>query len=110
MKRLSTRPAALKLAFLVALVIALAFALRLGVGVLYWNANQTRPIEPWMPIGYVARSWDIPPDILAQALNIEQAALPRQSLERIAAGQGVPVTELIARLDAAIAAHHGAPP
>lgn len=110
MKRLYGRPVLLKLAFLVTLALALAFALRLGLGVLYWNANQTRPIEPWMPIGYISRSWDVPPEILAQALEVELASLPRQSLERIAALQGVSVTELIARLDSAIAAHHGTPP
>lgn len=110
MKRLDGRPVLLRLAFLLTLALALAFAVRLGFGVLYWNANQTRPIEPWMPIGYVSRSWDVPPETLAQALDIELGSLPRQSLERIAAQQGVPVTDLIARLDAAIAAHHNAPP
>lgn len=110
MKRLFRRPVLLRLAFVVTLALALAFALRLGVGVLYWNANQTRPIEPWMPIGYVARSWDVPPETLAQALEIEFGSLPRQSIERIAAQQGVPVTDLIAHLDAVIAAHHDVQP
>lgn len=110
MKRPFSRHAGLKLAFVVTTVIALGFALRLAIGVLYWDANQARAIEAWMPIGYVARSWDIPPDILAQALGVEPGSLSRESLERIAAQQNLPVSEIIARLEAAIVGYKGALP
>lgn len=89
--------------FVLALVLVALFAARLTFGVIYWNANQSRPIEPWMPVGYVARSWDVPPETLAEALGLEPGALPRRSLERIASEQGLPVEVLIARLEAAIA-------
>lgn len=110
MKSLLRPRALLRLAFYLMLVLAFAFALRLGVGLVYWNANQARPIEAWMPVGYVARSWDVPPEVLAEALGIESGALPRQSLERIASGQGIPVSEVISRLQAAIDAHRGTAP
>jgi hypothetical protein len=110
MKRPFPRRAPLKLAFIVTMVLALGFALRLAIGVLYWDANQARTIEAWMPIGYVARSWEIPPNILAEALGVEPGALPRESLERIAAQQNLPVSEVIARLEAAIIGYQGARP
>lgn len=91
--------------FILALVLVVFFAARLTFGVIYWNANQSRPIEPWMPVGYVARSWNVPPKTLAEALGLEPGALPRRSLERIASEQGEPVEVLIARLEAAIAGH-----
>lgn len=95
----------LRLAFALALVLALAFALRLGVSVIYWGANQSRPIEPWMPVGYVARSWDVPREALAEALDLEPGALPHASIQRIASQRNEPVADVIARLEAAVAAH-----
>jgi len=51
MKSLLQPHTLLRLAFFLTLVLALAFGLRLGVGIVYWNANQARPIEAWMPVG-----------------------------------------------------------
>lgn len=110
MKRLLRPHTLLRLAFFLTLFLALAFALRLGVGIVYWNANQARPIEAWMPVGYVARSWEVPAEVLAEALGIEPGTLPRQSLERIASQQGMPVSEAVARLQAAIDAYQSTSP
>jgi hypothetical protein len=91
--------------FLLALALTLFFALRLGMGALMWTAEPDAAIEGWMPVGYVARSWDVPRDVLAEAIGIPPGSAPRQSLARIAEERGESLEELIARISAAIAAH-----
>lgn len=101
---------ALRGGFVLAAALALFFGIRVTVSAFYWNNpdNLDRPIEGWMPLGYVARSWQVPPEVLGAVLGIEQGSMPRRTLDRIARETGVPAEVLIARIAEAIASHRGA--
>lgn len=63
------------------------------------------PIRPWMTVGYIARSWDLNGrelDALAGLPLPEKKGRP-QPLTEIALDRGVPVAEIIARVETAIA-------
>ena len=95
----------LRIAFGLALVVTLGFGLRFAAGVVYWAnpANRDQPVEAWMPVGFVARSWQVPPEFLAEALGIPESERTRQTLEQIARARGTPVAEVIVTLETAIA-------
>ncbi len=99
-----TRPW-LSSAFLLACAVTLFFALRLVVQTVYWQAHQEVPVEPWMTVGYVARSWGLDPRELDAAAGLplpDQKGHP-QPLAEIARDRGVPVAEVIADVERAVA-------
>ncbi|MDG3042361.1 hypothetical protein [Roseicyclus marinus] len=86
-----------------ALCVALFFVVRLAVFAVYWAdpAHRDQRIEGWMTPGYVARSWDLPREALQDALpDLRPGA--RATLAEIAQAEGVPLSEVIARMEAAI--------
>lgn len=92
-------------AFLLACAATLFFSGRFVVQAVYWANHQEEPVRPWMTVAYVARSWGLEP----LALNTE-AGFPMpevkghpQPLSEIARDRGVPVEDLIANLETAIA-------
>lgn len=102
----------------VALVLAVAlsgfFGWRLVDRALYWSdpAHIHQPPAPWMTIGYLSRSWHIPPDELARALDLPPDHQRRRNFAEIAADQGVPVSDVLERLSARLAQEalrHGGP-
>lgn len=90
-----------------ALGVAGFFAVRLTVFTIYWAdpAHQEQRIEGWMTPGYVARSWEVDPEVIRAALPTpqEDRTGTRPTLAQIAEGQGIALPDLIAALDAAIA-------
>lgn len=66
-------------------------------------AERFLPVAPWMTPRYVARSWHVPPKLVAEAI---QAPMPPpkgpMSLSQIAQMRGVPVDQVIAEAQAAI--------
>ena len=89
-----------------ALVAALFFGTRLA---LFWYfhppmAEREQPVAAWMTPRYVARSWRVPREVILEALQLQQ---PPQggpvSLAEIAEQRGVPVEQVIADLERAIA-------
>lgn len=94
-------------AFALALTLAFLFAFRLLMWALFWPPSADGPIEGWMTVGYVAQTWDVPREVLAEAVGIEPGAHPRQSLSRIAEERRESLEAVIARLDAAVSLHHG---
>lgn len=86
-----------------ALVMALFFATRFAVHWVYWNdqRNYHTEIEPWMTIGFVARSWHRAPESVALLIG-NPDDLHRKTLEEIAQDQGRPVEDLIADLTTAL--------
>lgn len=94
----------LRIGFGLALVVTLGFGLRFGASLTYWAspANRDQPVEAWMPVGFVARSWQVPPEVLAQALHLSPGERPPQTLEQIARARGEAVADVVARLEAAI--------
>ncbi|KPQ07172.1 MAG: hypothetical protein HLUCCA12_07375 [Rhodobacteraceae bacterium HLUCCA12] len=95
-------------AMALALVLVAVFGLRIAMMLAYWPGQgaDTASLKGWMPVGYVAHRWDVPREALAAALGIEPATARRRSLARIAAEQGIPADELIARLSIVIEEWH----
>ncbi|MES2914840.1 MAG: hypothetical protein V4753_06945 [Pseudomonadota bacterium] len=91
-------------AFLLACAATLFFTGRLVVQTVYWAAHQEEAVQPWMTVGYVARSWDLNGreiDAIA-GLPLPEVKGRPQPLSEIAADRGVPVAEVISQVEAAI--------
>lgn len=108
MKRLFTAWQArpwLTSAFLLACAVTLFFAGRLVFFTAYWATHQEIPVQPWMTVGYVARSWGLDPRELdaVAGLPVPEVKGHPQTLSDIARERGVPVAEVIAAVEAAVA-------
>lgn len=93
-------------AFLAALALTVFFGVRAVLFAVYWHdpAHRDEAIAGWMTPRYVAHSWNVPPEVVAAAIDLEPGAAGRRpTLERIAAAEGVPLPELTARIETAIA-------
>lgn len=105
MKRLWRRhPYALS-GFVLAATVTLFFLLRLTVQVIYWSdpAHHNLTVQPWMTVGYVARSWGLDARQIDTLAGLPSPQGHPQSLLEIAAQRGVPVAQIIAEVDRAIA-------
>jgi hypothetical protein len=91
-------------AFLLACAVTLFFAGRFTVYTVYWATHLEVPVQPWMTVGYVARSWGLEPRALdAEAgMPVPEVKGHPQTLEEIARDRGVPVAEVIAEVEAAV--------
>ncbi|MHA6267911.1 hypothetical protein [uncultured Aliiroseovarius sp.] len=91
----------------VALAMSVFFAVRTTASWIYWNdpAHIDQPIEGWMTARYVAYSWDVPRQVMFEALQLGQPGDGPSSLRRLAEARGIPLDVMIADLEAAIAAH-----
>jgi hypothetical protein len=69
----------------------------------YWSRHRDEPIHGWMSVGYVARSYRVPPRVLYEALGIQHPPHDRKPIRAIAREQGRPVHEVITDLQNAIA-------
>jgi hypothetical protein len=87
-----------------ALGIALLFALRLVLVVTLWGPAAERPIQGWMTPRYVVRSYDLPPEAVAEVLGIEPGSAAGQSIESLARAQDRPLIDVLRALDALRAA------
>ncbi len=90
-----------------ALVLGGMFTFRTVRFALYWGQHRDDPIERWMPIDYVARSYGVPPDRLRSALGLPLPSTgvrpDRRPLGKIAETSGRSFEELRAILEVAIA-------
>lgn len=89
------------------------FGFRAVASFVYWQdaAHQFQPISGWMTPRYVAKSWQVPPEVVSGALGLEMSGgAGRSPLEQIAEARGVDVAAVIESLDAAIAAHRATRP
>lgn len=97
----------LSMAFLVAGLVTLLFLVRFATSTMMWTdpALQNQDIAGWMTPRYVARSWQVAPEVVSSGSGIEMDGSGRRlTLAEIAAAQGRGVDDLIAELEAAIAA------
>ncbi len=94
------------------LLVAAVFAVRLMLGVLYWSdpRHQDMPIAPWMSPRFVALSWDVPPEVVREALDLTREEARPGPLKELASRRGVPVDVLIRDLEASITRHRAAEP
>jgi hypothetical protein len=91
----------------IAVVAAGLFAVRTVRYTVYWREHREAPIERWMPVAYVARSYGVPDEVLWDALGPpapRAAGFDRRPLSEVAAERGLTFEEARARLEQAIAA------
>ena len=98
------RAVLLAAAFALALGATGFFAIRFVVHAIYWSQHREEPIVSWMTVGYVARSYEVPPELLQEALGITPGERDRRTLAEIAAEQGRDFEALRTALLEAIAA------
>lgn len=95
------------LAFATALLLTVFFGVKSVSQFIYWNdpQHQDQALAGWMTPRYVARSYDVPPEVVQGAFALDAGAPPRRiSLETLAAERGVTTQALQLRLDRAVAA------
>lgn len=113
LKRLWRRAPWLTLAIVVASVLALFFALRFGVALWHSVMLPTDPdLAGWMTPRFVALAWDVPPEVILQAVPLDPDGSGRRvTLAELAQERHVPLAQLLSDLHSAIAAHRsgGAP-
>ncbi len=89
---------------ILALLAAALFAVRTVRVALYWPQHRDEPIERWMPVNYVAHSYDVPPEVLWAALGLPaERRRDFRPLGEIATAQGRSFEEVRASLEDAIA-------
>lgn len=93
--------------FVLACALTLFFLGRFTVQAIYWSNpdHHNQSVQGWMTVGYVGKSWDLDPreiDALAGLPLPEQKGRP-QPLAEIAEDRGVPVQQVIADVEKAIA-------
>lgn len=111
LRHLWTHHRLLTLLFAAALASTAFFGVRTVRQAIYWAdpAHQNQPLEPWMPPNYVGMSYGLPPDVLGPLLGLDpDAPRVRITMAEIAAAQGITLTELQSRIEAAAEAHRAA--
>ena len=103
LKALRLRHWLLLAAFVAAVLGSAVFATRFVAQTIYWSTHREEPIEGWMPLRYVAHSHGVEPSVLFDALDLPPDRWDRRPIGDIAEAQGVPVAEVTAKLEAAIA-------
>ena len=74
----------------------------------YWSYHRDEEIRGWMPVGYVAHSYRVPPHVLYQALGLPHKPPDKRPLREIARAQNRSMDEVKAVLQDAIV--HARPP
>lgn len=86
------------------LLLALFFGGRFVVRAVYWESHRQEPVAGWMTVGYVGRSWGFDPREIDRVAGLPLPENGRPfTLEEIARDRGVPVAEVIAEVEAALA-------
>ena len=100
MKHASSRRG-LVIVLLVALAGTAFFGLRAVRQFIYWSdpAHHDQTPEGWMTLGYVERSYRLKPRSLGPLLAVAPTEAKHRSLEEIAADEGIPLPELLSRLE-----------
>ena len=91
-------------AFLLACAMTLFFTGFTIYRAVYWSNHREEPVSAWMTVGYVGRSWGLDPRELDAVAGLP---LPVErghplTLAEIARDRGVPVSDIIAEVEAAI--------
>jgi hypothetical protein len=89
--------------FTFAVAVALFFAVRFITSAVYWAGHQSEPVQPWMTVGFVGHSWGVDPRQIDQIAGLPLPNGHPLTLSEIAARDGAPVSEIIARVEAAVA-------
>lgn len=96
-----------RLLWVLLIVSALAtvfFTVRGVVQFVYWSdpAHRDQSLEPWMPIGFVARSYGVEREALATALELSPDSDRRLSLKDLAEMRGKDFEGMVREVETAI--------
>jgi hypothetical protein len=91
------------LAFLLSISLTAVFAFRAGRHARHMRF-ESESIRPWMSVPFIAHTHHVPADPLFEAIGLPPHPHDRRPLRRIAHDENRPVSELISRLEQAIAA------
>ena len=95
----------LLLGFLAAVALALFFGVRAAVFTVYWSGHRDEAIAGWMTPRYIAHSWEVPPQVVGEALGLTPGGDARRvTIEEVARSRGLPVAEVAATVTVAIEA------
>jgi hypothetical protein len=106
-KDLWTHNRYLLLAFVTVVGFAGFFGVRATSQFIYWSdpAHSDQSLAGWMTPRYVSRSYEIPPQVIQEALGMRSdAPMRRVSLDRLAAENDMTLDDMQAQLDAYVAA------
>ena len=104
MKRLWHLHPWLVAAFALALGLSVFFAGRLVWSTIYWAGHRQEAVAPWMTVGYVGRSWQLDPREIDARAGLPLPGGHPQTLQDIADARGVRASEIVALVEAAVAA------
>jgi hypothetical protein len=100
----------LAFAFALALGLTVFFGVRLTVSSIYWSQHRDAPLAEWMTLGFVANSYDVDRLALAASLGLDPDTRARLTLAQIAERTGRSLPEVVATIEATIAAERADPP
>ena len=93
----------LLIGFLAMVALTVFFGVRTVLFTLYWSDHRDETIAGWMTARYVAMSWQVPPEVVGEALALERDGSGRRAtLAELAAAQGVSVESLAEEVTRAI--------
>ena len=94
------------IAFALALMVAGGFAVNLTVAAIYWSSHREEPLQGWMTLGYVERSWGLPMRSLAVPLDMPKPSPDARGRPKTiavhAAERGLTTAEFIGQIYSAI--------
>ncbi len=102
------RHRALSIAFIGALLLTLALALKTVLAVYYWHSPRELELKSWMTLGHVAMVNNIPVHDLAEALGLDPEHSRRLPLWRITRERGETLEELEEQIAEALDEHERA--
>ncbi|MEO1986405.1 MAG: hypothetical protein ABGX47_07080 [Martelella sp.] len=102
------RHRALSIAFIGALLLTLALALKTVLAVYYWHSPRELELKSWMTLGHVAMVHNIPVHELAEALGLDPEHSRRLPLWRITRERGETLEELEEQIAEALDEHERA--
>ncbi len=95
----------LLLGFSLATLVTVGFLTKFTISLIFWSNNRDVTIEPWMPIGYIARSYEVDRNwLFGQTGLAEEDLIARMTIEDAAKAAGITYLEMQAQLLAAIEA------
>lgn len=59
-------------------------------------------VAGWMTLGYIARTWNIPQDVLIESLNLADTPRKRMTISEIALDKGMTPPDYAAEVEAAL--------
>lgn len=97
----------LRAGFVIACALTLFFGVRTVLNALYWHdpVHNDQVIEGWMPLGYIGRSWNLPPEVILESVGLDPTAHRRVNLTQLSDETGIPLEVLVDQVTTAIDAY-----